>query len=122
MATVNGQPVWTVTIKGRQYVDCAERVRLAHAAGGGFSVLGSQLFQMGDTGRWFVQVTIAIGDLRYVGTSEVKLTAKPGSADGDSPVECAETSAVARALGFAGVGLIDSIASANEIARNQTAR
>lgn len=117
MATSNGEPVRTVSIKGRAYVDVAERVRLVHAAGG-YSMLGSRCFQLGDTGRWYVQVRIRIGESEYRGTAEIKLTARAGTADGDSPLECAETSALGRALGFAGIGVLDSIASANEVVRN----
>lgn len=120
--TSNGQPVRTVTIKGRAYVDVAERVRLAHAERGGFEMLDTEHFTIGDTGRWWVRVRIRQGEREYSGTAEIKLGAKPGTADGDSPYECAETSALGRALGFAGIGVLDSIASANEVARNQWTR
>lgn len=121
-ATSNGQTVRTVTIKGRQYVDVAERVRLAHAAGG-FSILASELVTTpAAPERLWVRVSIQVGEAQYVGTAEAKLAARPGTADGDSPIECAETSALGRALGFAGIGVLDSIASANEVARNAQAR
>jgi hypothetical protein len=106
----------TVMIRGRQYTTVAGRVAEAHASGG-YSMLSSTHFAIGD--RYFVQVEIAVGEQHFIGTSEVKFSANPGTADGDSPYECAETSALGRALGFAGFGSADSIASANEIARNQ---
>lgn len=122
MATAlsNGQTVNIVTIKGRPYVTVAERVRLAHAAtDGGYSMLASEIVTLAAApDRAWVRVTILVDGQQYIGTSEVKLTAKPGTADGDSPLECAETSALGRALGFAGIGLLDSIASAEEVARN----
>lgn|SRR5260221_2025546 len=105
----------TVMIRGKAYTTVAGRVAEAHAAGG-FSMLGSSPLQVGD--RHFVRVEIAVGELHFIGTSEIKFSAKPGTADGDSPYECAETSALGRALGFAGFGSAESIASANEIARN----
>jgi hypothetical protein len=117
-STSRGAPVRTVSIRGKAYVEVAERVRLAHAAGG-YTMLPTEQFTLGDTGRWWVRVTIRVGEQEYRGTAEIKLSARSGTADGDSPYECAETSALGRALGFAGVGLLDSIASANEIARNQ---
>lgn len=115
--TSNGAAVRTVTIKGKPYVDVAERVRLAHAASG-YSILNVEHFTLGDTGKWWCRAIILVGESEYRGTAEIKLTARAGTADGDSPYECAETSAIGRALGFAGVGLLDSIASAQEVARN----
>lgn len=45
----------------------------------------------------------------------VKLNARPGSADATDPWACAETSAIGRALGFANMGVVESIASADEV-------
>ena len=112
------QPVRTVNIRGKAYVDVAERVRLTHAAGG-YSIVSSELVTIpAAPERLWARVTIQVGDRQFVGTAEAKLSARPGTADGDSPVECAETSALGRALGFAGFGLVHSIASADEVARN----
>ena len=121
MATSNGQQVRTVSIKGRAYVDVAERVRLAHDLGG-YTMLGTETFTIEGTGRWWVRVTIGVSEARYSGTAEIKLSARAGTADGDSPYECAETSALGRALGFAGLGVLDAIASADEVSRNRVAR
>lgn len=106
----------SVKIHGRDYATVAERVTAAHAAGG-YALLSSKVLPLGDTGRLYCQVEIRVGDCRYVGSSELKLNAKPGTPDGDSPLECAETSALGRALGFAGFGSADSIASADELRR-----
>src|SRR5579859_6211819 len=112
------QHVNTVTIKGKPYVAVAERVRLAHAAGG-YAMLASESYTLGETGRWWMRVTILVGERQYIGTAEIKLGARAGTADGDSPVECAETSALGRALGFAGFGSVDGIASADEMQRSE---
>lgn len=114
--TCNGAPVRVVNIRGKAYVDVAERVRLAHSQGG-FTMQSSEVFEL--AGRAFCRVTILYRTERYIGTAEVKLNAKPGTADHDAPLECAETSALGRALGFAGIGVLDggSIASANELER-----
>lgn len=101
----------TVKIQGRDYTPVAERVRLAHAAGG-FEMTSSELIQVGD--RWLAKVTILVGGHRFIGHAEVHLTgAKPGTADASSPFETAETSALGRALGFAGFGSAEAIASAD---------
>lgn len=121
MTTTTPMRPKTITIHGKAYVDVAERVRLAHADGG-YTILASDTFELGNTGRYFCRVTLAVGNAQYIGTAEIKLSAKPGTADGDSPLECAETSALGRALGFAGFGLVGSIASANEVARNLAQR
>lgn len=120
--TSNGAPVKVVNIRGKAYVDVAERVRLAHTLGGGFTMVSSEVFEL--AGRAFCRVTILYQAERYIGTAEVKLNAKAGTADHDAPLECAETSALGRALGFAGIGVLDggSIASANELERVYTNR
>src|SRR5215831_1522389 len=108
-----------ITIKGKPYIQVAGRVSLAHEDEG-FSMISSDAFELAN--RYFVRVTITVKDKQYIGTSEVKFTAKAGTADGDSPVECAETSALGRALGYAGYGSVESIASADEILRNEQQR
>ncbi len=108
--------VTPINIKGKPYIQVAGRVSLAHEDDG-FSMLSSETFELAS--RYFCRVTIEVKGKRYIGTSEVKLTAKPGTADGDSPVECAETSALGRALGYAGYGSVESIASADEVLRNE---
>lgn len=117
--TTRGQAVKTMDIKGKQYVTVAERVRVALEPSEPYQMLSSEVLPLGNTGRFYVRVAIAVDGRQYIGTSEVKLDAPKNTADGSSPIECAETSAVGRALGFAGIGLIDSIASAEEVHRAQ---
>jgi hypothetical protein len=111
----------TITIHGKQYVPVVERVKVALAGEGSYSVLSSEVLPMGAE-RLYVRVCVQVGERTYWGSSELKLTARAGTADGDSPLECAETSAVGRALGFAGIGLLDSIASADELRRVENGR
>lgn len=117
MATTNtGQDMKTISIKGKQYVEVKERVRFANDEGGGYDMLEHFVVTLGN--RHFVRVKIAYNGHTYYGTSEIKLdNADKGSADEKSPMECAETSAVGRAFAFAGVGVIDGIASADEMRR-----
>ena len=118
--TVQGQNVKTVRISGSDYVTVAERNRVAHEIGAelelGYEIIDEHWFQMGE--RWFVTMTIVVNGKTFKGTSEVKFNASPKTADGMAPAECAETSALGRALGFAGIGALDGIASADEILRS----
>lgn len=120
--TTQGQQVKTVKISGQDYVTVAERSRVAHEIGNdldiGYCIVDERWFEM--AGRWFVTVTIRVNDQPFQGTAEVKFNATKG-ADKDAPAECAETSAVGRALGFAGIGALDSIASADEVMRSTEA-
>ena len=111
--------VTPISIKGKQYIQVAGRVTLAHEDEG-FSMLSSEPISLGD--RWFVRVTIAVKGQQFIGTSEIKFNARPGTADGDSPYECAETSALGRALGYAGYGSVESLTTADEVARNEQQR
>jgi len=106
-----------ISIKGKDYMLISERVHLAHETRESFEIVSSAPLQIAD--RWVWQAVIRVNGVQYVGTSEVKLSAPRNTPDGTNPFECAETSAVGRALGFAGLGSVDSIASADEVLRAQ---
>jgi hypothetical protein len=111
--------VKTISYKGKPYVEVAERVRQVHAQDIEFQVLESEPLEI--IGRVVWKVTISVNGKIYKGSAEAKLTnAVPRSADETNPFECAETSALGRALAFAGFGTVDGIASYDEIARGQT--
>ncbi len=55
----------------------------------------------------------------YVGTAQAKLNASKSTPDDTNPFECAETSALGRALAFAGFGSVERIASYDELARSR---
>lgn len=115
MATTKGQEVSTVNVMGRPYVTVVERVRVANETAK-FQVIESEPIFAAD-GRAWVRVRVMVDDRMYTGTSEIKFNAAKGTADASAPYECAETSAVGRALAFAGIGVIDGIASADEMMR-----
>jgi hypothetical protein len=103
----------TIKVSGKDYITVAERVRLV-TDGAGYSIVDADIFPLLE--RWFYRVRIKIEDRTYIGTAEIKFGARSG-ADASAPVECAETSAIGRALAFAGIGVVDGIASADEVAR-----
>jgi hypothetical protein len=103
----------TIDIKGKQYVTVAERVRLVHAERESFEVVESAPFEL--AGRVLWRAVIKVNGKQYIGTAEVKLNAAKNLPDGTNPFECGETSAVGRALGLAGLGAVESIASADEV-------
>jgi hypothetical protein len=112
---VNG--INTVVLHGKDYIEVAERLRLLHELKKEFEVIESQPYQVLD--RWVWRVVTLIDGKRYVGNAEVKMNAPKGTPDGTNPFECAETSAMGRALAWAGLGTVESIASYDEIARSQ---
>jgi hypothetical protein len=106
-----------VQIHGKNYVTVAERVQAAHEAG--VQSIVTDLV-IGDGARYIVKATVTLGDGRtFTGYAEQT----PGDAGiaGQSPLEVAETSAVGRALGFAGFGSTEAIATADEVQGKQTA-
>lgn len=101
-----------VTIHGKEYMTVARRVELAH---------DSKKFEGVETevlshDPIVIKAKVMIGGNVFTGISSVN----PNSArtiEKENPYEVAETSAVGRALGFAGFGIIESVASADEMAR-----
>jgi hypothetical protein len=105
----------TVNIRGKNYVEVAERVRLVHDQKREFELIESEPFSVAD--RWLWRVKILVDGKAYKGNAEVKLNAPKNTPDGTNPFECAETSALGRALAFAGLGTVESIASFDEVYR-----
>jgi len=101
--------VKTIDIKGKKYVQVNERVKEAHEANGKISIVTEVLQH---TPLVVMKATVTTEKGTFTGTSFAN-TAK--LIEKQSPYEVAETSAVGRALGFAGYGIVDSIASADEI-------
>ncbi len=106
----------SIKLYGKEYPLVAERVAAVHSAQRDFEVLSSEPYTLGDRVIW--RVVISIDGRIYTGSAEAKLNAPKGTPDGTNPFECVETSALGRALAFAGFGSVESIASYDEIARN----
>src|ERR1044071_4148270 len=102
-----------IQIHGKQYVTVDERVKAAHEA---CKLLSISTEVLPSTDKIVVKATVVTEKGTFTGISaanESKLIEK------QSPYEVAETSAVGRALGFAGYGVINGIATADEIAKTQ---
>jgi hypothetical protein len=113
--TVNG--VKTINLHGKNYVEVSERVNQVHEQKAEFDILISEPVAIAD--RWLWKSVIKINGHEYRGNAEVKMNAPKNTPDGTNPFECAETSAIGRALGFAGFGSVESIASRDEIERGK---
>jgi hypothetical protein len=101
----------SIQIHGKQYVTVDERVKAAHEACKKISI-STEVLPIAH--KIVVKATVTTEKGSFTGISaanEAKLIEK------QSPYEVAETSAVGRALGFAGYGVINGIATAEEIAK-----
>ena len=108
---LNKTKIKTVNIHGKDYVPVAERLRLAREAGDLGSIKTKVLYN--DDKEVMVKAIVYIADTAYYGHASSDKTSS--GIEGQSSVEVAETSAVGRALGFAGFGAINGIASADEV-------
>ena len=106
-----------VNIHGKEYMTVARRVELAH----GEKALESIETEILNHQPIVIRAKVTIRGKVYTGISSVN-TDNARTIEKDNPYEVAETSAVGRALGFAGFGLIESVASADEMARATSAK
>lgn len=105
----------TILIKGKEYVPVVERVKEFHKINKNCSI-NTEIVRF-DEERISVKATVTMRD---EDNNEVVFTGHSQAVYGngmmgDVALEIAETSAVGRALGFAGIGLIDGIATADEM-------
>lgn len=101
-----------VNIHGKEYMTVARRVELAHDS----KTLESVETEVISHDPVVVRAKVTISGKIFTGISAVNLESGK-TIERQSPYEVAETSAVGRALGFAGYGVIESIASADELVR-----
>lgn len=104
----------TVNIHGKQYVTVAERIQMLHETIGEKKTI-SITTEVLEKDPVVIKARVEIGENVYTGIS----AANPSKAiEKQSPYEVAETSAIGRALGFAGFGIAEGIASADEIIKS----
>lgn len=101
-----------VKIHGKEYMTVARRLEVA---------LGEKALEGVETDVLsfdpvVVRAKVTLKGKIFTGISSVSLDT-PRLIEKQNPYEVAETSAVGRALGFAGFGLIESVASADEMVR-----
>lgn len=101
-----------VNIHGKEYMTVARRVELAHEE----KALESIETEILSHQPIVIRAKVTIRGKVYTGISAVN-TDSARTIEKENPYEVAETSAVGRALGFAGFGLIESVASADEMTR-----
>src|SRR5215212_1406908 len=100
-----------IQIHGKQYVTVDERVKAAHEACKTLSI-STEVLPMAD--KIVIKATVVTEKGTFTGISAAN---EAKTIEKQSPYEVAETSAVGRALGFAGFGIINGIATADEIAK-----
>jgi hypothetical protein len=103
----------TVDLRGKKYVMVAGRVLIAHDDNpDGLSITGDIVFEDDKLIRFKATVLTRKGTFNGYAESD---KIKGEGVEKQSPLEVAETSAVGRALGFAGYAVEDGIASAEEM-------
>ena len=100
----------TINIKGKEYMPVVERVKEAHKLDKDVSFSTEKI---SENEEWVIfKATVIFKGKTFTGHSQAS---KTKGVMKDVAVEVAETSAIGRALGFANIGLIDGIASADEM-------
>lgn len=109
----------TINIKGKEYVPVVERVKKLHELYPGSQITTEIVSN--DEKRVIVKASIHINTSKSPNQGTYTTYHGHSQAEwgkgmmGGVALEVAETSAIGRALGFANIGLLDGIASADEI-------
>lgn len=108
----------TILIKGKEYTPVSERVMAFREEHGFNGRIVTQLVSPVISEAVLFRAEVYIGDvLVSTGYSQARWDDKTSLVNRTSACENAETSAVGRALGFAGYGIIAGIASADEVVK-----
>jgi len=119
IATANAAIV-TTNIRGKEYADVAQRVSAFRRVYPQGTIRTEMVSNEGDAGRrvCVFRAVVGVGDT-ILGTGTAYENEGASNINRTSYIENCETSAVGRALGFAGFGIAGGIASAEEVARAQ---
>lgn len=114
----------TINVKGKDYVEVKERIRFLTEEYEGCHEIETNYTYYEDKRMWVVKATLTLHQkegktLRYTGLAQEIESDDYKKVNSTSALENAETSAVGRACGMAGIGIIGSIASADEIKKAQ---
>lgn len=104
----------TINIKGKEYVEVKERVRYLAEEIKDYSITTEYNYYP-ERKLWVVKATLSIGDNVYTGLAQEIESDNYKEVNSTSALENCETSAVGRACAFAGIGIVDGIASVDEI-------
>lgn len=108
------QQLETVPVKGKDYVQVNERVKAFRSVCPGGVIETEMVYYEG--GRVMFKATVKDQDDRILATGYAEEKEGSTMINKTSFIENCETSAVGRALGFAGIGIDGSMASAEEVA------
>ena len=108
------QQLDTVNIKGKDYVQVNDRVKAFRSVCPGGVIETEMVYYEG--GRVMFKATVKGQDDRILATGYAEEKEGSTMINKTSFIENCETSAVGRALGFAGIGIDGSMASAEEVA------
>ena len=111
IARVNAE-IETVNIKGKQYAQVKDRIdafRKLYPGGG----IATELLQMGEIA--IIKATVTDGSGAVLGTGHAYEREGSTNINKTSYLENCETSAVGRALSMCGIGIANSVASAEEV-------
>lgn len=104
----------TIDVKGKNYVQVNERVKALRMICPNASI-NTEIVSMED-GIVTMKATVSDEDGKVLGTGFAQEKETSSYINKTSYIENCETSAVGRALGFAGIGIDGSMASAEEVA------
>lgn len=105
----------TINIHGKEYVEVKERVRyLAEENDKPYSI-ETDYDYFPERKLWVVRATLTLDGQIFTGLAQEVESDNYKEVNSTSALENCETSAVGRACAFAGIGIVDSIASVDEI-------
>lgn len=110
---VTKQDLPTIDIRGKSYVQVKDRVAYFVETFPEDGSITTELLSKPEDKLVVMKATVTIGERVFTGHSQA-MTGDKG-VNLTAAMENAETSAVGRALGFAGIGIIESVASADEV-------